>query len=47
MFKNNVEIVVSRYNEDLSWLNEYPFNKQAVVEAINEFNKLYLIAKPE
>ena len=26
MFKNNVEIVVSRYNEDLSWLNEYPFN---------------------
>jgi hypothetical protein len=28
-------------------LNEYPFNKQAVVEAINEFNKLYLIAKPE
>jgi hypothetical protein len=28
-------------------LNEYPFNKQAVVQAINEFNKLYLIAKPE
>jgi hypothetical protein len=27
MFKNNVEIVVSRYNEDLSWINEYPFNQ--------------------
>ena len=27
MYKNNVEIVVSRYNEDLSWLNEYPFNQ--------------------
>jgi hypothetical protein len=23
----NVEIVVSRYNEDLSWINEYPFNQ--------------------
>lgn len=27
MYKNNVEIVVSRYNEDLSWINEYPFNQ--------------------
>lgn len=27
MYKNNVEIVVSRYNENLSWLNEYPFNQ--------------------
>jgi hypothetical protein len=26
-YKNNVEIVISRYNEDLSWLNEYPFNQ--------------------
>jgi len=26
-YKNNVEIVVSRYNEDLVWLNEYPFNQ--------------------
>ena len=27
MYKNNVEIVVARYNEDLIWLNEYPFNQ--------------------
>jgi hypothetical protein len=27
MYKHNVEIVVSRYNEDLSWINEYPFNQ--------------------
>jgi len=27
MCKNNIEIVVSRYNEDLNWLNEYPFNQ--------------------
>lgn len=27
MYKNNVEIVVARYNEDLYWLNEYPFNQ--------------------
>lgn len=27
MYKNNVEIVVARYNEDLSWINEYPFNQ--------------------
>jgi len=26
MYKHNVEIVVARYNENLSWLNEYPFN---------------------
>jgi hypothetical protein len=27
MYKNNVEIVISRYNEDLEWLDEYPFNQ--------------------
>lgn len=27
MYKNNVQIVVSRYNENLSWLNEFPFNQ--------------------
>ena len=27
MYKNNIEIIVSRYNEDLIWLNEYPFNQ--------------------
>jgi hypothetical protein len=27
LYKNNVEIVISRYNEDLMWLNEYPFNQ--------------------
>jgi hypothetical protein len=27
MYKNNIEIVVSRYNEDLNWLLEYPFNE--------------------
>ena len=27
MYKNNVEIVIARYNEDLFWLNEYPFNQ--------------------
>jgi hypothetical protein len=26
-YKNNVEIVVARYNESLLWLNEYPFNQ--------------------
>jgi hypothetical protein len=26
-YKNNVEIVVARYNESLSWLDEYPFNQ--------------------
>jgi len=24
---NKIEIVVARYNEDLSWTNEFPFNK--------------------
>ena len=24
---NNLEIVVSRYNEDLKWINTDPFNK--------------------
>ena len=27
LYKNNVEIIVARYNESLSWLNEYPFNQ--------------------
>ena len=27
LYKNNVEIVISRYNEKLEWLNEDPFNK--------------------
>ena len=27
IYKNNIEIVISRYNEDLLWLNEYPFNQ--------------------
>ena len=27
LYKNNVEVVVARYNEDLSWLDEYPFNQ--------------------
>jgi hypothetical protein len=27
MYKNNVEIVVARYNENLFWLNEFPFNQ--------------------
>jgi len=25
--ENNVQIIISRYNEDLAWLNEAPFNK--------------------
>jgi hypothetical protein len=25
--KNNIEIIVSRYNENLNWLNEFPFNQ--------------------
>ncbi len=25
--KRNIEIVVSRYNEDLKWLNEEPFSE--------------------
>jgi hypothetical protein len=44
MYKNNVEIVVSRYNEDLDWLNEYPFNQFEYIvynKGINEhFEKL-------
>ena len=27
MYKHNVEIIISRYNENLDWLNEYPFNQ--------------------
>ena len=27
MYKNNVEIVIARYNESLLWLNEYPFTE--------------------
>jgi hypothetical protein len=27
VYKNNVEIVVARYNESLLWLDEYPFNQ--------------------
>ena len=23
----NIELVIARYNEDLNWLNEEPFNK--------------------
>ena len=26
MYKN-IEIVVARYNEDLKWVTEYPFNQ--------------------
>lgn len=25
--EKNIEIIVARYNEDLSWINEYPFNQ--------------------
>jgi hypothetical protein len=27
MLYKNITIIVSRYNEDLSWINEYPFNE--------------------
>ena len=27
IYKNNVVIVIARYNESLSWLDEHPFNK--------------------
>jgi hypothetical protein len=27
LYMENIDIVVSRYNEDLKWMNEYPFNK--------------------
>jgi hypothetical protein len=27
LYKNNISIVVARYNENLSWLDEYPFNQ--------------------
>jgi len=26
-FNKNVEIVIARYNEDLSWINDFPFNQ--------------------
>lgn len=29
--QNNIEIVVSRYNEDLEWLKDEPFNKYPIV----------------
>lgn len=29
--KKSIEIVVSRFNEDLNWLNEYPFSKYPVI----------------
>lgn len=43
MNNQNVEIVVARYNENLNWLNEYPFNQFVYTvynKGINqEFNK--------
>jgi hypothetical protein len=31
MENNNIELVVARYNEDLNWLKEEPFNKYNVI----------------
>lgn len=27
MMPKNIDIIISRYNEDLEWINEYPFNQ--------------------
>ena len=47
MNKNYVEIVVSRYNEKLEWLDEYPFNQFTYTvynKGINqEFNKTNVV----
>ena len=43
---DNIDIIVSRYNEDLEWMNEYPFNKFKYIvynKGINDnFNKKYI-----
>lgn len=43
----NIEIIVSRYNEDLAWMNEEPFNKFYYIvynKGINDnFEKNYLL----
>ena len=30
-YKNNIEIVISRYNEKLDWINDNPFNKYSLI----------------
>jgi len=41
--KNTIEIVVSRYNEELKWLNEDPFSRYPVIcynKGVNENYKI-------
>ena len=41
--KNTIEIVVSRYNEELNWLNDEPFSKYPVIcynKGVNENYKI-------
>ena len=49
IINNKIEIVISRYNETLEWLNEEPFNKYPVIvynKGINDdFNKSTIIQK--
>ncbi len=43
---SNIDIIVSRYNEDLEWMNEYPFNQFKYIvynKGTNDnFNKKYI-----
>ena len=41
--KKSIEIVVSRFNEDLNWLNEYPFSKYPVILYNKGLNNNYNI----
>jgi len=38
----NINIIISRYNEDLNWLNEYPFNEFKVIVYNKGVNDDYL-----
>ena len=46
-YKKGLEPYMKEQKSIWNNLEKFSFNKQAVVQAINEFNKLYVIAKPE
>ena len=46
-YKKGLEPYMKEQKSIWNNLDKFSFNKQTVVQAINEFNKLYLIAKPE
>ena len=46
-YKKGLEPYMKEQKSIWNNLDKFSFNKQTVVQAINEFNKLYVIAKPE